>query len=172
MPLGTRCALLRFGAALTMSIICSAGTAVADPPPEYDQSAPLLLTAARLPVSFTMVEPAVSNSGGAAALLRSGPRRPSGLTGLYMGFIVLQAADAHSTLTAVRAGHTEANPFVQPFADRPGALIAVKAATTISTIALSERLWRKNRTAAVVLMVAANAGYAAIVAHNYRQTRR
>jgi hypothetical protein len=33
-------------------------------------------------------------------------------------------------------------------------------------------LWRKHRVAAVVLMVAANAGYVAVVAHNYRQARR
>jgi hypothetical protein len=72
----------------------------------------------------------------------------------------------------VGAGRTEANPLVAPFANRPGLMIGVKAAAAAGTIALSERLWRRHRVAAVTLMIVANAGYAAVVAHNYRQGRR
>jgi hypothetical protein len=94
------------------------------------------------------------------------------LTPLYVSFGALQALDAHSTLRAVRAGQSEANPFVAPFAQRPALMIGVKAAATAGTIAITEKLWRRHRVAAVTLMIAANVGYAAIVAHNYRQARR
>jgi hypothetical protein len=167
-----RRALVRSGAAVVLSMICSAGNAVADPTSPRDQPQPVLLTAVRVPASLLMVEPAVHDRGAAAALLRSESSRPRALGGLYVGFAALQALDAHSTITAVRAGHREANPLIRPFAHRPGVLIAAKAATAAGTIALSERLWRKHRAAAVLLMVAANAGYAAVVAHNYRQARR
>lgn len=98
--------------------------------------------------------------------------RPRGLMPLYAGFGALQALDAHSTLRAVRAGRTESNPIIAPFADRPGVMVGVKAAAAAGTIALSERLWRRNRGAALTLMIVANVGYAAVVAHNYRQGRR
>jgi hypothetical protein len=59
-----------------------------------------------------------------------------------------------------------------PFSDEPGVLIAVKAAAAAGTIFLSDRLGRKHRKAAIGLMIALNAGYALVVAHNYRQSRR
>lgn len=98
--------------------------------------------------------------------------RPGALTGLYVSFATLQALDAHSTLSAVGGGRSEANPIVAPFADRPGLMVGMKAAAAVTTIVLAEKLWRRNRVAAVILMVAANAGYAAVVASNYRQARR
>jgi hypothetical protein len=164
-------ALHHYGAAFLLSMICGAGPALADSAPEDGASAPALLRGARLQAS-AVVAPAIYDRGAAAALLQPEPSRPRALGGLYVSFATLQALDAHSTITAVRAGRAEANPLIQPLADRPGVLIAVKAATAAGTIALSERLWRKHRAAAVLLMVAANVGYAAVVAHNYRQSRR
>jgi hypothetical protein len=161
---------LVFVAVLCASLI-GGGVALADS--ASDRGERPVLSSANLPAVFTMVEPAVSVGGTAAVLLQPpDPDRPGPLGSLYAGFVTLQALDAHSTLTAVRGGRTEANPIIQPFAHRPGMLIAAKAATAIGTIALSERLWRKHRVAAVVLMVAANAGYVAVVAHNYRQAGR
>jgi hypothetical protein len=52
-------------------------------------------------------------------------------------------------------------------AAHPGVLIAAKAGVAAGTVYLSERLWKKNRAAAVVLMVALNGAYAAIVANNH-----
>jgi hypothetical protein len=43
---------------------------------------------------------------------------------------------------------------------------------TASVIACTERLWRHNRVAAVVTMIAVNGAYAAIVANNYRTASR
>lgn len=99
------------------------------------------------------------------------PARPPGLLALYAGFATLQALDAYSTLAAVRAGHREANPLVAPFSRQPAAMFALKAATTTVTILAVEKLRRRNRGAAVGLMIAANLAYGAIVAHNYRSLR-
>jgi hypothetical protein len=98
------------------------------------------------------------------------PRRPALLIPLYATFVVLQGMDAHSTLDAVRSGTAvERNPMLQPFADNPGAVIAIKTATTAATIFLAEKLWRRHPVRAVVMLAAVNVAYAAIVAANYRR---
>jgi hypothetical protein len=95
--------------------------------------------------------------------------RPGALVPLYGSFGLLQLMDAHSTLSAVRAGAVERNPVMAPLASNPGGMLAVKAATTAGTIVLAEKLWRRHPAKAVTLMVAVNAAYAAIVAANYRK---
>jgi hypothetical protein len=85
---------------------------------------------------------------------------------LYVSFAALQLLDAHSTLTS---GAREANPVVQPFVARPVAFVALKTATAVGTVYIAERLWRRDRKKALVLMVAVNAAYAAVVARNYRR---
>jgi hypothetical protein len=97
--------------------------------------------------------------------------RPAALLPLYVTFAALQVLDAHSTLRATSGGAAERNPFVQPVAAHPGAMIALKAATAGATITLTERLWRRHRAAAIALMIGTNIGYAAIVASNYRAAR-
>jgi hypothetical protein len=97
------------------------------------------------------------------------PRRPSLLLPLYGSFALLQAMDAHSTVRAVRGGAVERNPLLAPVGDSPAALFALKAATTAGTIVLAERLWRRHPVGAVLVMVAVNGAYAAIVASNYRR---
>jgi hypothetical protein len=99
---------------------------------------------------------------------RYNSRRPAALPALYASFTVLQALDVHSTLSAVRAGATEANPAMRGLVAQPGTFVAAKLAASAATVYLTERLWKKHRTAAVVLMVALNATYGAIVTRNYR----
>jgi hypothetical protein len=95
-------------------------------------------------------------------------RRPPSLPVLYGSFAVLQALDIHSTLSAVHAGGHESNPAVKGLVGQPAAFVAVKVAASVGTVSLTERLWKKHRTAAVVLMVVVNGTYATIVASNYR----
>jgi hypothetical protein len=99
-------------------------------------------------------------------------RRPAALPALYASFALLQALDAHSTLTAVGAGRTEANPAVRGLVGQPATFIGVKLAATAGTLLVTERLWKRHRMAAVALMVAVNATYGAIVANNYRGAAR
>jgi hypothetical protein len=91
-----------------------------------------------------------------------------GLLPLYISFASLQMLDAHATLRAVRAGAVERNPLLRGVADKPAALVALKVGVAVSTIALADRVSRRNRVAALVLMAALNSAYTAVVLHNYR----
>lgn len=93
--------------------------------------------------------------------------RPVPLVGLYVSLASLQVLDITSTRRALNAGGVEANPLVAPLAGSPLAMLALKAGVTGATIYASERLWKKNRMAAVLTMIGLNAAYGAVVAHNY-----
>ena len=94
--------------------------------------------------------------------------RPAPLVGLYVSLAGMHALDIVSTQRALAAGAAEANPMMAPFARSPLALAAVKAGVTSATIFATERLWKTNRKAAVLTMIALNATYGAVAAHNYR----
>jgi hypothetical protein len=103
------------------------------------------------------------------AVVATPTQRPRGvLLPLYASFAALQALDAHSTLRALDAGATEANPLMGGLTRTPAALLAVKAGMAASTIYLVEKVRIKSRGAAIALMAALNSLYATIVAHNYR----
>jgi uncharacterized protein DUF5658 len=97
------------------------------------------------------------------------PRRPAALTPLYVSFAALQALDLHSTMKGVAEGGAEANPAMKPFVDQPAAFVLAKVVATAATVYVSERLWRRSRVGALVLMLSVNGAYAAIVAKNYRR---
>ena len=93
--------------------------------------------------------------------------RPRVLVPLYVSLASLQALDIASTLHAMNEhGGTEANPVMRPFVASPPAAIALKVAVTGASIYGAERLWKKNRTAAILLMVGLNGVYVAAVVHN------
>jgi len=94
-------------------------------------------------------------------------KRPALLLPLYVSFGALQVLDAHSTLRATTHGAREANPMIGALLDKPNAFVAAKIGVAVSTVIVTERLWKQNRTAAVLTMIALNGAYAAIVAHNY-----
>jgi hypothetical protein len=60
---------------------------------------------------------------------------------------------------------------MRPLSGNPAATIAVKAAASAGAIYLSERLWKKNRAAAVIAMIAANGLTGYVVSHNLRTAR-
>jgi hypothetical protein len=90
------------------------------------------------------------------------------LVPLYVSFASLQMLDAHSTLRAVRAGGVEQNPVMRGLADKPAALVALKAGVAFSTIAIAERVRGRSRLGSIALMAGLNSAYAMVVAHNYR----
>lgn len=94
--------------------------------------------------------------------------RPAPLVGLYVSLAGLHALDIVSTQKALAAGAVEANPVMAPFARSPLALAVVKAGVTGATILATEQIWKRNRKAAVLTMIALNATYGAIAARNYR----
>ena len=105
-----------------------------------------------------------------AAPLRE-ERRPAALLPLYVSFGALQALDAHSTSRALSNGAVEANPAMRPFTGSTAGMLALKAAATTGVIYASERMWKRNKAAAVVFMVAANSAMVWVVQHNYRAVR-
>jgi Domain of unknown function (DUF5658) len=98
-------------------------------------------------------------------------KRPAMLPALYVTLGLMQAWDLVSTSAAIKAGAREANPAAAAFATSKGSMLGLKAVTTASTIFFAERAWRKNKVAAVVMMVAINGGMAAVAMNNMRNAR-
>ena len=98
--------------------------------------------------------------------------RPAPLVPLYVAFVGLQALDVHSTFTALDSGAREANPMVRGALGSPAGLVLLKTGTAAGVVLLTEKLWPRNRTAAVITMIALNSAYVTIAAHNYRTAQR
>jgi hypothetical protein len=94
--------------------------------------------------------------------------RPAALPALYVSYAAFQAFDAYSTEHALARGAREANPLMQPVVANRTAFWAVKATATLATIAAAEHLWRhkRNRKAAIAVLVASNAVAAVVAARN------
>lgn len=107
----------------------------------------------------------------AAAAPASRRRRPSALVPLYVSFGALQGLDSHSTSRAIGRGAVEANPLMKGLAGNEIGMLAVKAGGAAVVIYASEKMWKQNRTAAVIFMIAANSALGWVVQHNYRAVR-
>jgi len=98
--------------------------------------------------------------------------RPAMLPALYVTLGAMQAWDAYSTRSAINAGAREANPTAAAFTTHAGSMLGLKAATTAGTIFFAERMWRKNKVGAVIMLVAINGATAAVSMHNMRNAKR
>lgn len=94
--------------------------------------------------------------------------RPALLPALYVGLASLQAFDAFSTRHSLARGAAEANPVMRGVVRNKALLWGVKAGMTVGPVVLAERMWRKNRVAAVVLLAAINGVQAAVAMNNAR----
>jgi hypothetical protein len=104
--------------------------------------------------------------------LDAGDKRPAILPALYASLGAMQAWDVYSTRAALQAGAREANPAAAAFAGNPRSLVGVKVASTITTIFFAERMWKKNKVGAVVMLVAINGATAAVSMRNMRNASR
>lgn len=95
-------------------------------------------------------------------------RRPKALTGLYGSLAAVQILDVMSTRAALSNGGVELNPAMRGSIGRQ---LGVKAAMTLGTVAVAERLWKKNKVAAIATVLAANGALAVISANNLRNAR-
>ena len=151
--------------AVAVTVVCSAVPAAAQ------ETTPRLTAAIQLesvPLPSLFAPVFVEAPMPAPPLAR---RRPSALMPMYVSFASLQALDAHSTSRALDRGAVEANPLMRGLAGNTAGMLAVKAGATTAVVYSAERIWRKNRTAAVLFMVAANSAMAWVVQHNYRVVR-
>jgi hypothetical protein len=96
----------------------------------------------------------------------AGHRRPAALPGLYASFAALQLFDAYSTQRAISGGATEANPVMKNVVGNRAAFWSVKVAATVAPMMAAERLWKRNKVAAIAVMAASNGVMAAVAAHN------
>ena len=102
---------------------------------------------------------------------RSELSRPAALPALYASLSAMHVWDVYSTRSALNAGAREANPAATRLAGNPASLLGLKAATTASTIFFAERMWKKNRAGAIVMLAAINGATAAVSVHNMRNAR-
>ncbi len=135
----------------------------------------IITAPALLPVSVTALSPSIFDEAVQRPPIDlAGPRQDSAsdLTtlrrGLYVSFAALQVMDAVSTRNALNNGAREANPAMGAIANNSTAMFAVKAGTAVATTFFVEKLARKHPKRAAILMAVLNAGYAAVVVHNYR----
>ena len=98
-------------------------------------------------------------------------KRPALLPALYVTLGAMQAWDLASTSAAIKAGAREANPAAAGFATSQKSMMGLKAVTTASTILFAERVWKRNKAAAVVMMVAVNGTMAAVAMNNMRNAQ-
>ena len=97
-----------------------------------------------------------------------GLKRPAVLAGLYVSLAGLQAYDAMSTARGLKQGAREANPLMQGAAKNSAVFWSIKAATTALPMVLAERMWKRNKVGAVVMMAVANSVAATVAANNAR----
>src|ERR1017187_3782623 len=108
-------------------------------------SAPAAPTPARPVSGSSAFGPAVASSDIESRLFGkdAGPR-PKALLGLYASLGVLNSLDLISTHKALHNGAVEANPALPSGA---GMQLMVKTLTTVSTIAVAEQMWKRNKMA-------------------------
>jgi hypothetical protein len=146
--------------------ILAAVPSAAQQPDPAAQAPAGCLEDAEPPLQLVLTQPPVPRSPAPA-------HRPAALAPLYVSLVSMNVLDVVSTYDALRSANgREANPIVSRIVDRPPVFIAVKAATTATSIWAAEKLWRKHRFAAVALVGIANAALAATVVNNYRVARR
>lgn len=100
-------------------------------------------------------------------------RRPLVLPALYGASVALQGYDAYSTLSAIKHGGVEANPFMKGLTKSPAAFIGLKAGVTMLSILAAERMWKnQNRVGAIATMLVTNGLMTAVAANNARVLSR
>ncbi len=98
------------------------------------------------------------------------PSRPKMLLPLYVSAGALQVFDIYTTSRGLKAGGVETNDAIRK--GNSATTIALKAGTTAAGILIAEKMWKKNRAAAVTAMVVTNVIGAVVVANNYHVIRQ
>ena len=92
--------------------------------------------------------------------------------GLYASTVALQALDTHSTLSGLRKGAVESNGVMGGITKNRVAFIAVKAAMATGTIFAARYIAKRNKVAAIAMLVAVNSAYVFVAVHNYKVASR
>jgi hypothetical protein len=76
---------------------------------------------------------------------------------LTAAFLTLSVLDSYTTSVALKHGLQEKNPVIAPIASDSTTLYVTKTALAVTTIIAARHVWKANRVAGIVTMVAANA---------------
>jgi hypothetical protein len=94
------------------------------------------------------------------------------LASLYATHITLQAVDIQTTTRGLRRGAAEANPLLRGVAGYPAVLATIKTGANAAVVVIAEKMWKKNRIAAIAFMTAVNSVMACVVRHNHNILKR
>jgi tetrahydromethanopterin S-methyltransferase subunit E len=98
--------------------------------------------------------------------------RPAALTPLQALFVGVQVGDLVSTRMALTSGHArEGNPAMTGMASSTPKLLVTKAALSVGTILFSSHLAKKNKAAALALLIVVDGVYAGAVLQNVHARR-
>jgi hypothetical protein len=100
------------------------------------------------------------------SVTREVPPRPASLPLLYGTYAALQVFDGYQTIKGVSRGANELNPLMTGIASSPAAVWTIKAVSAAVAIGAAERMWKTNKTGAIVVMIIANGVSAAVTARN------
>lgn len=148
---------------VAVSVIGSPSVAAAD-----DVSARVISaldTSTRFIEDFVRSAPSRPTASSAAQIVWS-VDRPTSFPALSLTYQALSGLDWFTTVRALNNGHREGNPTLAPLTTHPTALLLTKSASTAATLYLAERLWKRDRPAAIALMVAVNIIQGVVVVHN------
>jgi len=94
------------------------------------------------------------------------------LRSLYVTTAAMQALDVHSTFASLDRGGVEANPMMSGITKHRVTFSAMKAGVAATSILAAHKIGKRNKVAAIALLVGINSAYAAVVSHNYRVANR
>jgi hypothetical protein len=123
-----------------------------------------VLAEERRPDALVAPSPAV-----AAAWAKESGSSSGAVRTLFVSYAAVQGLDMVSTMRARNRGAVEANPFMQGNYARG---MAVKAAFGAVTMLAVRGIEKKSRKAAIITMIAANVGTAAVIANNLRNAKQ
>lgn len=113
--------------------------------------------------------PVAPNAVVAAAWAKEAGGSSAAVKALFVSYGVVQGLDMASTMRARNRGAVEANPVMQGSYAKG---FAVKAALGAVTMLAVKQIEKKSKKAAIITMIAANVGTAAVIAHNMRNANR
>ena len=138
-----------------LCVSCAAGVAAGQGIANISATPRLVIA----PVSLVVVESAPA-------------KRPGVLPVLYATLGAVNAWDTYSTSAALKAGSGRRQPRRRPGCGQHGWDARPQAGRRQeASILFAERLWRKNRVAAIVMMAAINGATAAVAVRNIQNAR-
>lgn len=150
--------------ALSLGVTVTAHAQGVDTSRLFAPDATLALGYTQSPLLTRSAIDAVADAGAEAVQSDFDLGRPSLLIPMYVSLVALQGADAALTVQGINLGLRERNPLM-----RGGVGMTVtKVLGTATVVVVTEKMWRRNRLAAIATIVAANVVSGVVVWHNAR----